>query len=305
MNLKNVEVERIKNFDFFNKELFASEYKNLEKSIIENKVVSPLKCVKKGDFYFLIDGFKRLKIIKSLNFKTIPVIVENYNSEINIFVKHFKYNLYRNFSPIELANFLTISLNYFKSILLCNYIFLKLSGKTSKKIIENYSNLNKLIEDGKEMLINEKLNLNIAFKIATLDNKSQTMIIKLIKNFKLNTNKQKKVFEYFYNLSKRFNKKISEIINNYFAVYCEEMYSKNLENDFFDKLEKLHSPDFYNFHKKFLEKKNLIIKDIKGVNIYSPVNYEDDIFKAELYFRNFNELKEKIEKLLSRLSIEN
>ncbi len=294
MNIKFVNISEINELKFLKKDIFIENYHNLIFSIKENNFIFPIHCVIKQKKVFVFDGIKRFHIANHLNLKKIPIILHNYNSEKKILIDHIKFNLYREVNEIELSNFINIAINYFNEKLLAKYILSKILKKFSDKLINNYLLLNKLILLGKKLLVEKKLNIYVAINISKLDVKSQEIFLSLVKNLKLNSNKQKKLYEYIFDLSKRFNKSFSDILKNFKKYYLED-YSKELENNFFEEIKKLHSPDFYNFQKNFLKTKKELLKNIKGSNLLSPTNFEDDILKLEIFFKDFKELKNKIE----------
>ncbi len=269
----------------------------LENSLIENGQLTPILISRKNNEFFIIDGRKRFFLMEKLNFKKITLKILNYSSEIINFIKFLKINLYRKFNPIEISNLLKYSENYFQDKILTKYIFSRLQLKYSSVNLKNYLSLQHLTHFGKTLLVNEKLNLNLAIKLSKLDEKSQNKFLKLCENLKLNSNKQKKVFERIFDISKREDLNFYETIEKYFKKYSIEEYSKALEDEFFQNLLKIHSPDYYNFIEKFNKQKNLVLSNVKGLNIYSPSNFEDNILKVEIFFKTYSELKEKLEKL--------
>ncbi len=300
MNIKLVNTYEIEELKFLKKDLFIGNYNKLLESIKKNRFIYPVRGVKKGKKLFIIDGIKRYYIAKELNISKIPLIIENYSSEKVLFINHLKYNSFRKFDNLEISNFIHSAINYFKCQLIAKYILSFSFNKFSDKLIRNYLNLNNLIVDGKKLLSTNILNIQVAFNLSKLDSKSQNLFIKLILNLRLNSNKQKKVFEKMYDISKRMEKNFYEVLLD-FSEFLDNEYSKSLENKFFEKLEEIHSPDFYNFFKNFINKKKEITKNLKGVNIYSPTNFEDEILTAEIFFKDFKELKEKITKLSENL----
>jgi len=269
----------------------------LENSLIENGQLTPILISRKNNEFFIIDGRKRFFLMEKLNFKKITLKILNYSSEIINFIKFLKINLYRKFNPIEISNLLKYSENYFQDKILTKYIFSRLQLKYSSVNLKNYLSLQHLTHFGKTLLVNEKLNLNLAIKLSKLDEKSQNKFLKLCENLKLNSNKQKKVFERIFDISKREDLNFYETIEKYFKKYSIEEYSKALEDEFFQNLLKIHSPDYYNFIEKFNNQKNLVLSNVKGLNIYSPSNFEDNTLKVEIFFKTYSELKEKLEKL--------
>ena len=300
MNIKLVDISEIEELKFLKKDFFIENHLELVKSIKKNNLIYPLRAVKKERKIFIIDGIKRYYIAQKLNISKIPVIIENYSSEKLLFINHLKYNIFRKFNNLEISNFVHSATYYFNCPLTLRYILLLSFNKFSEKLIQNYLNLNNLILDGKKMLSANILNIQTAFNLSKLDSKSQNLFIKLILNLRLNSNKQKKVFEKLFDISKRRDKNFYEVLLD-FSDFLKEEYSKSLENNFFEKLEKIHSPDFYNFFKEFTNQKKEITKNLKGVNIYSPTNFEDDILTAEIFFKDFKELKEKITKFNKNL----
>ena len=266
-------------------------------------ILTPIITTNFNGELFILDGYKRYFIICSMNKKIyIPIKIFYYSSEKIAFIKFFKINLFRNYNEIEISNLIKISENYFKDKILTKYILKKLNKKYSPSLIKKYNLLQNLTEEAKLMIINNKLNINVGFELGKFKEKDQKMILMLIKNLKLNSNKQKILIEKIADITRREDLNPSDLINKYFKKFLEEPYAKKIEDEFFKILIKIHSPDYYEYHLKFQNEKEKILKNVNGINIFSPSNYEDEIYKAEIYFKTTEELKEKL-KILNNFTL--
>ncbi len=270
----------------FNNDLFQS--------IEENGIIHPVYVFKKNKKFFILDGYKRFCVAKKLKLEEIPTIICYYHSEKLIFLKYFKINLYRKFNEIEISNLIFLSNEYFNDQILTKFIFLKLNKKYSKKNLTNYLSLQNLIDDAKKMLINGKLNFLTAINLSKIKAEEQQIFINLTNSLKLNSNKQKKCFELLKDLASRNEITLNELIEKNFKKFLFNEYSIENEKKFFEKLIKLHSPDYYTYIKKFQNYKKEILKNTKGINIISPDNFESNILKIEIFFKNEEEMKNKL-----------
>ncbi len=286
----------IKKFEFLDEISFtgADDFKKLKESVEKIGIQQPIILLKRENSFYIVDGYKRVKIYKIKDFP-YSIIEKSFTNE-EILLEYCKKNAFRDFNDIEISNILKVINKYFNNSLeLIKKVFNCLEIKYSDKIVEKYLTLQNLTLDAKIRYINNTLNKNIGLKLSKINEKAQNYILKLFDNLKLNNNKQKRVFEMLFDLSKRKDLSIDKLIEEFFSKFINEPYTKKLEIDFFDKLISIHSPNFYKFNLKFNDfKKSFIGKGLSKVNCYSPSLFEDENFKIEIFFSNLDELLKKL-----------
>ena len=133
MNIKIVNISKIKKFNFLKKEEIPDDNQKLKESLMKNGFIYPIICSKKNDEIFIVDGIKRLSLAKDLKFNKIPVIFEYFISERLSFLNHIKYNLFREYNEIEIAYCIDKAIKYFKDELLARYILILMKKNVQTK----------------------------------------------------------------------------------------------------------------------------------------------------------------------------
>ncbi len=276
------------------------ENEKLKESIKNFGIQQPLIILKSEKKFLIIDGYKRFNLSPKIN--SFFIIDDSLSNE-DILIEYCKKNFYRGFNDIEIANILNVVERYFNNnVELIKKILKILNIKFSENLISSFKKLNNLSDKGKEKLLNGTLNKNLAVKIADLDKNSQSQILKLFENLRLNNNKQKKVFSMLFDIAKRKDINLKQLIDTNFKKYLNESFSKNLEKEFFDNLIMEHSPNFYKFNNKFLNfKKKFFNSNKEKINFYSPTFFEDENYKIELFFKDLSELSNKLQLLNDKL----
>jgi len=257
----------------------------------------------KENTLLLIDGYKRIQFYKKQKIQKAPCsIVEklDYENCEKLLLCYIKYNIVRGINDIEISNIIIFAENFLKSPKIIKNIFSYLNLKYSEKSIKYFKNINKLTKRCKLSLINNSLNRKSAVIISELTSVDQELFLKLFLNMKLNGNKQKKICDMILDLAKRDDKSPCYIIRNYFPEFLSTNFSKEKETEFFEKLLKLHSPHYFCFNEKFKRFKKEFLKNGTGFNLYSPSGFEDSTYKMEIFFKDINELQEKLHQLNKR-----
>ncbi len=270
------------------------------------KNIQPLLVAENKDKeFFLIDGYKRYRFLVEEGIDDFICVtvkkIANEKSE-ELLLEHVQYNIERGFNDIEVANLILSAETFFPQYpLLKKKLFSLLNLKFSMNNENKFKKLANLSEKCKKAYIDNFLHKNTGLRLSELNGEEQDMILELFKNLRLNGNKQKNVFNMFSDLSKRLNISISELIKRFFKNFLLPNLSNNNYKLFFEKLLKIHSPDYFEFNKKFLLFKKLLMGNGQGFNLLNPSNFEDTNYKLEIFFENIEELQKKLDFICDNL----
>jgi|GEM_PF-4791805 len=275
------------------------EYSRLKDSILKYGIQSPIVIFEKDSKLNIIDGYKRFNIAKLEKINSINCIVVNNIYEENLIIKYTLYNSFRKLNDVETATLITTLIENHPPLL--PKIFEILELKYSEKQIQYFKNITKLNFKFKLLLVENQLNRNIIQRLSSLSDTEQEIYFNIFKTLRLNNNKQKKCFDMINDLILRDNTDIKNLLHQIYPNLINSGYSKDMEDTFFSKLEKLHSPEYFNFHSLIEDFKDKLKLSRSGINIYSPSFYEDGIFKTEIFFKNIDELAKKVKFLEKKI----
>ncbi len=275
------------------------EYSRLKDSILKYGIQSPIVIFEKDSKLNIIDGYKRFNIAKSEKINSINCIVVNNICEENLIIKYTLYNSFRKLNDVETATLITTLIENYPPLL--PKIFEILELKYSEKQIQYFKNITKLNFKFKLLLVENQLNRNIIQRLSSLSDTEQEIYFNIFKTLRLNNNKQKKCFDMINDLILRDNTDIKNLLHQIYPNLINSGYSKDMEDTFFSKLQKLHSPEYFNFHNLIEDFKDKLKLSKSGINIYSPSFYEDGIFKTEIFFKNIDELAKKVKFLEKKI----
>ncbi len=275
------------------------EYSRLKDSILKYGIQSPIVIFEKDSKLNIIDGYKRFNIAKLEKINSINCIVVNHICEENLIIKYTLYNSFRKLNDVETATLITTLIENYPPLL--PKIFEILELKYSEKQIQYFKNITKLNFKFKLLLVENQLNRNIIQRLSSLSDTEQEIYFNIFKTLRLNNNKQKKCFDMINDLILRDNTDIKNLLHQIYPNLINSGYSKDMEDTFFSKLQKLHSPEYFNFHNLIEDFKDKLKLSRSGINIYSPSFYEDGIFKTEIFFKNIDELAKKVKFLEKKI----
>ncbi len=183
-NIQNIPIDDIKPNPYQPRNLDSNEtLAELANSIKEKGVIQPIIIRKKGDFYELIAGERRLRASKLAGLQTIPAIVKNFTDEESAQIALIENIQREDLNPLDEA------LAYKKLIENFNYTQEELSEKLGKNrsTIANTLRLLNLPKPIIELIKTNKITAGHARALLSLDNESfQIEIANLIVEKKLN-----------------------------------------------------------------------------------------------------------------------
>lgn len=318
LNFKYTELD-IKHINFENDNFLISyplEDLELENSIKNVGIINPVILEKKGDFYNIISGLKRLKIAKKLDIKIIPSYILEFKSNIvsdfdriNLFLDDNLIGRKKDFNEIEKANFIYKLYNVFELKdeeikVICKRIKFVISEFNINKKIEIYNLPNRL----KDKIVDKKLSLESAIDLMIFDQKVIDFILKLVDDLQINYNFSKEIIDNLKEIFKIYglgNKEFfeKEILNEIGYIFKSED-SKHIK---FDKiknfLDSKKNPNIFEKKKEFEIIKNFFEQE-ENVKLNNFPYFEKEDFILNLNFKDkidFLDLKEILNNLLNLL----
>ena len=282
-------------------------FPNVLPNIWEKASLLPIILVQnRAGKFFLVDGYKRFNFLKKEKIASFLFTVSKKNVDEKreeLFLDYLKFNFGRGLNDIEISNMIYEANHYFQNSKLLNDIFDILNLKISPENITKFKNIFGLSELCKYAYVDNFLNKSVAVELSLLTSDQQDIVLKLFKHLRLNGNKQKKTFNMLLDMCKRNSLNISSILEKYFNGIFESPFSKALEENFFDTLLEIHSPNYYKFKKNFSKFKSLAVGREKGVNILSPSNFEDTNYKMEIFFKDLREMEIKTRHIIENMEL--
>jgi len=226
---------------------FPEEKENLVSKLVRHRLVLPLVLFKKSGTYFLVDGRQRLNAFKKLGTKKVPSLVFTEISEKEALLLTAKLNEFRGLNIVEKALFFEKAREFFSEKELLS-LLKEFSLSPDYDWIIFFRNINRLEEELKVLLAEEKLNPKLVRLLASLTAEERKDFLRVFLSLKLSWNEQLRVLEWLIDCKKRYSWK---------ELLCEEL-KKCLENEdfnkrkkgFFEKLQLLYYPNYYPLFEK-------------------------------------------------------
>ncbi len=268
---------------------------NVLSSIIQKKYINKKNiCLEKTFliFYETIVYTKPTFIFVEKNKKYYPVNHFRYlqkNLQNLTYIKGIVFNDLK-----KLFEFLTIfisekSLNFIEKILISRLIN---NNKLAKYFpflkIEHYLKFEKILslpEDVLNLIAEETIPSDLAINLLSLSNYEQDFFLKLINKFKLTQSQQREVYQAIKDLSLSNFPPTNEIIDR---------------DKLMKKIREITMPEYTKTMELFQKlKKSLELP--KKINLVETPFFESKNMKLEIFFRNYKELKERLDVLLKNI----
>lgn len=150
-----------------------------------------------------------------------------------------------------------------------------------------YQEILTLPEEAIEMISKDIIPIDLAMKLKNIERSNLHNFLKLIKNFKLTQSQQREVFSF---MKDRIN--IQEF---------ESLVKKSKDREtFIEKIREITMPEYTKTKKIFNQNKNKLNLPPK-INLIETPFFESKNMKIEIFFKNYQELTDKINKLSKNL----
>jgi hypothetical protein len=283
---------------------------NLRESIRINGLINPCILMNNNNNYIVVSGHRRIKIIKELGFKKVPakVVIEKKNMEqTNLFCSKLSIienAFHRELDLIELSRGVAL-LNRFMT----NDEIVKKSPsifntKFNRHIVNKLLKIASMISSNKmiyNLIDTKKISMITALKIYKSENQILNSFINIFQKVRMGQNKQLEVITHFYEIAKREDIPLHKFLNSKDILEIighentDENYKGNLLRSYLSKKRYPVLTKAYEDHKKGI--KNLKLEP--GIKLNPPNNFEADKHSLSFEFRNKEEFKAHLTKLVS------
>ena len=171
-NILEIDISKIKANPFQPRiEFLEDELEELANSIKEKGILQPVVVRKKGDFYELVVGERRLKAAKKAGLKKIPAIIKSYSDKESLEVAIIENIQRSNLSPIEEAKAFKRLMSEF------NLTQQEVSEKVGKSrvFVANTVRLLNLPEDIQQLVTKGVISMGHARALLSLDSEKKQM----------------------------------------------------------------------------------------------------------------------------------
>ncbi len=289
-------------------DLFYTFKDNHSKTLIDNffpEIYEPILIISKNDCYKIIDGFKRLYSLIDKNINTVRCLMLPPDNDVNHFIIGIKSNLKsRKLNIVEISN-IAYKLNTTFTLdlqdIIRSYSYLIKEFK-SEKVLNNYLKIYSMPSETKNYLQNNNIQLSGAVKLLHFNLEELNTLTHFLNLFMMGTNKMKDFVNNLLIIKKRNNQDINTFLKqeNLYSNLFDNRIDKNiLKNNILEKINCKAYPEktlaFSNFNKII---SNIEMK--KNMTIKPSINFESDIFKLEISFRNIEDFQH-IQNTLSKI----
>ncbi len=298
--LINTEINEIKlsNIDIENGFVMSRffDIAPLEKSISENGLLNPVAVDNRKR---LLSGYRRFTVYKVLGEKTIPCVVAQ-GEEKNLFRAILLENLsHRKFNHLESALVINrLTSWYDKKTIVSEYLPL-LGYSSSPKMMEALSEVLSFEQDVQQALAQEELLLSDIRLLQRIDSLDRGRLVKILLSINAGLNARKEILENLFEISKRDDKSIAEVLEKLGAdsIVSNEKLSLPERTAAFRKAVRLERyPLLVSLEQEFFEN----VKKLKlpqGASIQWPPFFEGSDYRLTIPFKDEKDLAEKFTKL--------
>ncbi|MBU1599652.1 ParB/RepB/Spo0J family partition protein [bacterium] len=305
MEIRKISVDRI---DLEDKTFVFTYGKDLEGLLLSLKKIGlvnpPLLREKDREKFQIISGYKRILALTKLGKREVKALV--YKGDEISDPDAFCLNLYENIG--------TRALNTIEKSIILNKL-LKRFGLKEEEIIQSYLplvglsphkerlslylTLIELEDEIKDALVKERVSLLVAVKLLELSAEERGEVFGLMVQLRLGLNKQREVLTYLWEISRRDNVSILELVrdDSISKIQTDTRLSIPQKAEKITwALKKRRFPRLFLAEANFKEKKDLL-KLPANISLKPPVFFEGSKFKIEFSFGTKEELKKAAEKL--------
>jgi len=262
-------------------------------SLQEAGLLQPPLVSRRGNRYLLVSGWKRVLACRELSLSPIEVLVDVGRGDLELFLNAFYENLAcRDFSPIEKAE-AVFRLNEFgepAEKIWTHYLPL-LDAHPTVSALETLLAIARFEPNQKVMLAEEGIPFSSLERLVDFDTRERDMILPLL--VPLSQNKQKEVLEDLFEISRREERAVKEILEKEEIRRIQRSESLSpLQKS--DNVRVLLREARYPLHSQWLNAFESVAKRIpwpKGARIQPSPHFEGDDLLLSFRFRNKKEFQ--------------
>ncbi len=250
----------------------------------------------------VVAGYRRILALKHLHWEKIPCrdLSQAGLSSLQLLLLNLYDNLAtRQFNEVEKGMILNRLSSHVSRDEILRDFMPPLDLPSHEPTLEVFLRLEDLDQTIKESLVHARISFQTVKALVQLDPESRATLVEWITATKLNTNQQNQFIAYATDISHRDQKKISELLKE--KEFLDIFKNKKLNNPQKTKLllnflKSRRFPSVTRFEKAFQEK-TASLGLPNGITIYHPPFFEDPDYRLEIFFKNGEGLKEKIDAL--------
>lgn len=305
-HIKKIPIEQIDFLDDTFRISFNRDYSKLRTSIEEMNIINtPIIREINEDRYIIVSGYGRLKILKELEMEAYCRVIDGDDiDETTLFLTNFYENVTeRGFNLIEQSIALNKLRKYFTDDVVLAEALPLFGYHPSKTLFDRIISYIQLPEKGQLMIVEETLNPAIVPKLLIFTPDEINTILEIFEHTKMTFSMEKEFVEGVYEISKRTDKSIKEILEN--AEIKETIQNEKLQP--YEKCTIIRNFIKKNLFPQFThaeEQYNHIIKEsgIMGkCKITPPPYFEGKTFKFGFTADSPTELQQKLLSLQNKI----
>jgi ParB-like chromosome segregation protein Spo0J len=283
---------------------FGFELEPLIQSIQKVGLInSPITIKNNEGKLVIVAGYRRIMALKDLQIKKIPCrdLSDSGLTPLELLCLNLRDNLAtRQFNDVEKAMILTRLASYIKREEILGRYMPLLDLPSHEETLLSFIRLEKCLEkEIKEVLAQGQLSMPIAKLLLDLDGDARRSIFNLTRNLKLNLNQQRILIDFLSDISHSENRSISEVLEEkpIEAIRADQrMNNPQKTKALLEFLRSLRLPSVVRAEKMFLKQVSSL-NFPSGVRLTAPPFFEGSQYRLEVFFKNGEELKIKIEHL--------
>jgi len=261
--------------------------------------------LREGERYQIVCGRGRLEAAKELGFQQITCkVLPRWIDDLTCLMISFEENITtRGFNLVEKALVVEKFQNYLPDGEIVQNILPRLDLAPSYKNFEFLQKIAFLEEEGKEMILEGRLNPKVAARLLDFSEAERKAVLSLFRELSPTSSRQRELLELLEDLSRREEKDLITILEDkeIKAILTNEKLNppQKTEKLYLHLKERL-MPHLQTLEKEF--KKLAHQLGHLGARLKAPSGFEKDSFSLELEFKDLEELRQKMTSLLDRLA---
>ena len=279
---------------------------NLKESIKDNGMLNPCLVRKSNDRFIIVSGYKRIMVAKELCINKVPVkiVIEQENkvktdlfcAKLSIIENSFS----RELNLMEQARGVLLLSKFLTNEEIATNSLSIFNSSLNSNIVEKLLKIVSLDKQVHDLILSKKLSINTVLKLKNYDTQIFDAFVNIFKKVRMGQNKQSEIIVNFYEIAKRDNIPLSELLNSK-EIYeiidranQDENYKGNLLRSY------LTNKRYPELTKTYEDYKNGI-KDLKlesKITLNPPYNFEGENYSLSFEFRNKKEFEKHIQKLV-------
>ncbi len=286
-----------------------NDFNNLKESIQTNGLINPCLVRNNNNKFIIISGYKRIKAIKELGFNKViaKIVNEKEKKETDLFCAKtsiIENAFHRELDIIELTKGVSLLSVFMTNEEIATNSLMIFNTPISLNFVNRLLKIQSMISSNQsvsDLIFTKKLSIKTALRIQSYNPEIFDAFINIFKKVKMGQNKQLEIIINFNEISKRENISLSELLKSSKVIEIidnenpDENYKGNLLRSFLTQRRYPELTKAFENHKAEIKK----IKLEPEITLNPPHNFEGEKYSLSFSFRNENEFKKHVQKLVS------